>query len=112
VPDNRHSSIGICPITAWHGNSSMRTRIITMITLTSDKLTPIKVGFSIKDLVHQGPGWPMPRKIVHPRGFTPPGKAVKGRTILYSATGWDDSCQKALYPHLSARLRRPVYVVV
>jgi hypothetical protein len=34
----------------------MRTFIFTMITVTLDKLDPIRAGFSIKDPVHQGPG--------------------------------------------------------
>jgi hypothetical protein len=42
-----------------------------MITLTSDKFTLLKVGFSIRDSVHQGPKRSTPRKIAHPGGFTP-----------------------------------------
>jgi hypothetical protein len=77
MPDNEHSSTGICPITASHGKSYMRTRIITKITLTSDKLTPIKGRFSIKDLVHQGPRLPTPRQIAHPGGFAPQKRKSK-----------------------------------
>jgi hypothetical protein len=102
MPDNEHSSTGICPITASHGKSYMRTRIITKITLTSDKLTLIKGRFSIKDLVHQGPRLPTPRQIAHPGGFAPPEKKIKGHVGLYNATRWDDTYQNALYPHLSA----------
>jgi hypothetical protein len=36
----------------------MLTCMITMSTLTSDKLTSIKAGFPMKNLVHQGPGGP------------------------------------------------------
>jgi hypothetical protein len=32
-----------------------------MITLTSDKFTLVKAGFSIRDPVHQGPGQSTPR---------------------------------------------------
>jgi hypothetical protein len=41
-----------------------------MITLTSDKFALVKAGFSIRDPIHQGPGWPTPRQIAHPRGFS------------------------------------------
>jgi hypothetical protein len=58
-----------------------------MITLTLDKLTPIKAGFSVKDPVYQGPEQSTPRQIVCPRGFTPLKKAVQGRAGLYSVTG-------------------------
>jgi hypothetical protein len=34
----------------------MRTRIISMITLTLGKFALVKADFSIRDPVHQGPG--------------------------------------------------------
>jgi hypothetical protein len=54
-----------------------------MITLTSDKLTPIKMGFSIKDLIHQEPGQSTLRQIARPGGFATLERAVKGRVSLY-----------------------------
>jgi hypothetical protein len=38
VSDNRHSRAEIHPIAAWHSDSTTRTLINVMITLTSDKL--------------------------------------------------------------------------
>jgi hypothetical protein len=43
-----------------------------MIALTSDKLTLIKMGFSMKDLVHQGLGQSTPKQITHLKGFAAP----------------------------------------
>jgi hypothetical protein len=54
----------------------MRTCIIVVITLTSDKLSVVKEGFSIRDYVHQGHEWSTPRQIERHGGFAPPGKAV------------------------------------
>jgi hypothetical protein len=54
----------------------MRTCIIVMITLTSDKFALVKAGFSIRDPVHQEPWRSTPRQIAHPRGFTLPEKAT------------------------------------
>jgi hypothetical protein len=76
APDNRHASTGISFITVKHNNSFTRTRIIDMITLTSDKFILVKVGFSTRDPVDQGPGRSTPRQIAHLRGFATPGKAV------------------------------------
>jgi hypothetical protein len=73
--NNRHSSTGIHPITVSH-NSFTRIRIIIMITLILDKFALVKVGFSIRDPVHQGPGRSTPRWIAHPEGFALSGKAV------------------------------------
>jgi hypothetical protein len=47
-----------------------------MITLILDKFALVKVGFSIRDPVHQGPGRSTPRWIAHPEGFALSGKAV------------------------------------
>jgi hypothetical protein len=41
----------------------MRTCIITMITLTSDKFALVKEGFSIRDPVYLGPGQSTPEQI-------------------------------------------------
>jgi hypothetical protein len=83
-----------------------------MITLTPDRLTLVKTGFSVKDLVHQGPGRSTPRQTVHPGGFIPHKKAVQGSAGLYSAIGRDDTYQKALYPRLSATVHMPMLVAV
>jgi hypothetical protein len=40
----------------------------------------------------------------------PPRKAVLGHTSLCSTTGWDNACQKALYPCLPATVHRLVQV--
>jgi hypothetical protein len=56
MPDDRHLSTRTRPITAWHSNFATRTHIITLVTLISDKLTPIRAVFSTMDPVHQGPG--------------------------------------------------------
>jgi hypothetical protein len=53
-------------------NFTITTRVIIMITLTSDKFALVKAGFSIRDLIHQVPGRSTPRQIAHPRGFAPP----------------------------------------
>jgi hypothetical protein len=45
APGNKQSSTGIRPVTTSHSNSTTKTRIFSMITLTSDKLTLIKAGF-------------------------------------------------------------------
>jgi hypothetical protein len=74
MPDNRHLSTGIHPITTWHNNSSTRICIIAMITLILDKHALVKVGFPMKDLVHQRPGWSTPHQEARPGGFTPLGK--------------------------------------
>jgi hypothetical protein len=91
----------------------MGTRIITMITLTLDKVTPVKAGFSVKDPVHQGPEWSTPNQITHPEGLTPRPlrKAVQGHEGLYSVTGWGSACQEALYPHLSITVHSTVQVI-
>jgi hypothetical protein len=47
-----------------------------MITLTADKFILVKVSFSIRDPVHQGPGRSTLRQIAHLGGFTPPGKEI------------------------------------
>jgi hypothetical protein len=82
-----------------------------MITLTSDKLTPIRVVFSMKDQVHQGSGRSTLKQITRPRGLQFPRKVVQHHIGLYSAIGRDDPCQRALYPLLSATVHRPVQVV-
>jgi hypothetical protein len=81
-----------------------------MITLTLDKIAPVKAGFSIKDLVHQGPRQSTLRQIVRPEGFAPSRKEVQGYADLYSRMGRDETSQEALYPHLSAIVHRPVQV--
>jgi hypothetical protein len=92
TPGDQHSSNGTRPITAWHSNSTERTRIIAMITLTLEKLALVKAGFSTKDSVHQGPGQLTQKKIAHPGGLAPPRKAVQSHAGLYSVTGLDRSC--------------------
>jgi hypothetical protein len=47
-----------------------------MITLILDKLVLVKVGFSMKDSVYQGPWRTTPHQISHPGGFMPPGKVL------------------------------------
>jgi hypothetical protein len=47
-----------------------------MITLTPDKLALVNACFSIRDSVHQEPGWSTPCQMAHPGGFAPPEKAV------------------------------------
>jgi hypothetical protein len=42
-----------------------------MITLTSDKFAPVKVSFSIKDPVYQGPGRSTPRQVARPGSSRP-----------------------------------------
>jgi hypothetical protein len=76
MPGSRHSSVGIYLIAARCSNFTTKVRIIIMTTLISDKLAPIKVGFSMKVPVHQGHKWSTPKKITHPRGFASPGKAT------------------------------------
>jgi hypothetical protein len=71
-----------------------------MITLTSDKLAPIKRWFPMEDLVRHGPRRPTPKQITSPGDLAPLRKIVQDRTGLYSAMGWDDAYQEALYPHL------------
>jgi hypothetical protein len=77
-----------------------------MITLTPDKFDLLKAGFSVRDTVDQGPRRSTLRQIVHPEGLAPPRKAVYGRADLYSTIGWDDACQRAMYPLLSAVVHR------
>jgi hypothetical protein len=74
--DDGHSSTEIRPVTTWHRNSSIVTRVISMITLTPNKFTLVKACFSIRDLVHHGPRWSTPRRIAWPGGFAPPSKAI------------------------------------
>jgi hypothetical protein len=62
-----------------------------MITLTSDKHALVKAGFSIRDLVHQGPGQLTPHQEAHLRGFTPPGKAVGKSASLCGLMGWNSA---------------------
>jgi hypothetical protein len=81
-----------------------------MISLTSDKLTLIRAGFSIKDPVHQGPRRSTPKQITHPEGLASLEKAVQGYISQYSVTGRDDAYQKVVYPLLSATVRRPMQV--
>jgi hypothetical protein len=76
VPGNRLSSTGTHPIAAWHSNSTTRTLIITMATLTSDKLTTIMAGFSMKGPIHQVPGRSTPKQIICPGGFAPRRKSA------------------------------------
>jgi hypothetical protein len=71
-----------------------------MLTLTLDKLASIRLEFSMNDPVHQGPRWSTPKQIIYPGAFAVPEKAAYARTGVYSATGWDSTYQKALYPHL------------
>jgi hypothetical protein len=77
-----------------------------MITLTSDKHALLKAGFSISDSEHQGPRWSTPRQETDPRGFTPPGKAIKTSVGLCGVMGRNSACQKALYMRLLATVRR------
>jgi hypothetical protein len=79
--------------------------------MTSAKFTLVKVGFSIKDPIHQGPEWSTLRQIAHPRGFAPPAKAIYGHTNLYSMIGHDSSSQRALYPRLAAAVHRLAWAV-
>jgi hypothetical protein len=89
---------------------SQWTYIIAMFTLTSNKLTLIRARFSIKDPIHQRLERSTPKQIICPRGFAPLRKAAQRRASLYCATWQDNACQKALYPHLSAIVHRPVQV--
>jgi hypothetical protein len=81
--DSRHLSAGIHPVAAWHSHSTKRTNIIIMITLTLDKRTLIKVGFSTKGSVHQGPEWSTPHQRSHPGGFAPSRKALPPTTARW-----------------------------
>jgi hypothetical protein len=87
----------------------MRTHIITMITLTLNKLALVKADFFIKAPVHHGPGQATPGRTASPEGLTPE-RQPRGRAGLYSATRWDNICQEALYPHLLAIVCRPEQV--
>jgi hypothetical protein len=68
----------------------MRTHIIAMLTLTSDKLAPIEAGFSIKYLVHQGHRQSTPKQTTHPEGLTNPqnGSLRPCRPIQCDRMGW------------------------
>jgi hypothetical protein len=71
------------------------------------------MGFSIKDLVQQGPRRSTPQMdnpSQEPRTPLPPKKAVQGHVGLNSATGQGEAYQKALYPSLSAADHRSVQV--
>jgi hypothetical protein len=105
---NRYSSTEIRSVTVWHNNSTIKTHIIVIIILTSDKLISIRAEFSMKDPVHQGPEWSTPKLITRLGGLASLGKAVQGHVSLYSATGRDDGCWKALYPLLSVIIHRTV----
>jgi hypothetical protein len=56
----------------------MRTRIIPMITLTSDKLPLIRAGFPMKGLDYQGPRSSMPKRVASLRDLAPP---LPGREV-------------------------------
>jgi hypothetical protein len=81
-----------------------------VVTLTSDKLTPDKGG-----VLHERSN-PLGTQAVstkvdrQPQGLAPPGKVLEDRTGLYSTTGWDDTCQEAMYPCLLATVHRSVLV--
>jgi hypothetical protein len=80
------------------------TRIITMITLISDKFVLIKVYFSIRDLVHQRLGWSTPSQMARPGSFAHPGKGVlkQHRIGPCGGTRWSSACQ----PQFVGRYRR------
>jgi hypothetical protein len=79
-----------------------------MITLTLDKL--VRGGKGLEERSDPQGTRTVNTKMDHPsqESYTPPGKAVQGHTGLYSATGWDDVCQKPLFFHLSATVHRSV----
>jgi hypothetical protein len=81
-----------------------------MITLTPDKFILVKMGFSIRDMVNQGPGRSTPRHIARPEGFATPRKVVYGHVGLHRVMGWDNAYQRALYPGLSVTVHRLVQV--
>jgi hypothetical protein len=85
--------------------------MITMIALTSDKLTPISAGFPMKDAVRLGPEWPTAKQITSLQGLAPPKNIVQDHTSQYGAMKRVGACQGPLYPHLSAIVYRPVQVV-
>jgi hypothetical protein len=67
----------------------MRTCIIVVITLTSDKLSVVKEGFCIRDYVHQGHEWSTPRQIEHHGGLHPlerRSKVMPTYTIRWDGT--------------------------
>jgi hypothetical protein len=47
MPGIKCWSVGIHPVTVWHGYSTNGALIIVMITLTMDKYALVKDGFSI-----------------------------------------------------------------
>jgi hypothetical protein len=81
---NMHSSTGTHPIAALHSDYTMRTRIIIMITLTSEKLPLIGAGPCMKGLIHQEPKPSTPMKVVSPRDLLPPGERSMARASLYN----------------------------
>jgi hypothetical protein len=109
-PDSRYSSTGIYPVDTRYSNSTTGTCIIVMITLTSGKFALVKAGFPIRDHVQQGHRQSTPRQIAYPGGHRTPRMAILSRAAPCSATEWDCACQEALYPRLSASVRRMVQV--
>jgi hypothetical protein len=55
----------------------MRTRIIVIITVISDKFALVKAGFFIRDSVYQEPEWSTSRQRACPGGFTPQKGSLK-----------------------------------
>jgi hypothetical protein len=106
APDSRYLSNGSRPITVWHRNSTTRACIIVMITLTQDKDTLVKVDFSIRDTVHQGPERSTPHQVTWPGDITPLGKVDESSIDPRGTMGWNIAYRKALYPCLSATVRR------
>jgi hypothetical protein len=109
APDSRNLSTRIHPIDTSHGKFTTGIYIIAMITLTSDKFTLVKVGFSIRDPVHQGSERSTPRWMARLGASDRPSrKVVYDSTDLCGVMGWDNACQEALYPCMLATVRRPV----
>jgi hypothetical protein len=78
-----------------------------MITLTLDKHDLVKAGFSMKDLVQQGPGWSTSCQIPHLGGLAPP-PLWKGATTHGSVMGLGNASREALDPRLIAAERMTV----
>jgi hypothetical protein len=60
-------------------NSFTRTHVIIMIPLTSDKLTPIKIVFSMRDPFHQVSERSTLKQTIHPGGLAPPHPPPPGK---------------------------------
>jgi hypothetical protein len=89
TPSNRHSSTRIYPVTAWHSNSTTRTRIIGMIILTLDKLTRWGRGSPQMIMSTRDPDGKHHGRSPVPGATTPPpqGKEVWGHANLNSVMG-------------------------